>query len=164
MIYKFFENVKTVEDLKEQYKKLVFKYHPDKGGKKEDMQQLNAEYQELKKFVGNKHRNAQGETYETKETDFSNLDKFKEIIDKIILFNMDIEICGNWIWCFRAYEYKTQLKKLGFFYCSHKSAWAYTDKPTNNKHRLTMEEIRNLHGSEKVKGRKEEDNKRLIPA
>lgn len=43
MKYKFFENVKTIEELKRQYKTLAFKYHPDRGGNVEDMQHINAE-------------------------------------------------------------------------------------------------------------------------
>lgn len=43
MQYKFFKNVTTLEELREQYKKLAFEHHPDKGGKNEDMQQINAE-------------------------------------------------------------------------------------------------------------------------
>lgn len=30
MIYKFFKDVKTIEELKAQYKKLAFEHHPDK--------------------------------------------------------------------------------------------------------------------------------------
>lgn len=41
---KWFNNPETLEDLKKQYKKLVFKHHPDKGGKTADMQEINAEY------------------------------------------------------------------------------------------------------------------------
>lgn len=152
MIYKFFENVSTIEDLKEQYKKLCFKHHPDKGGKTEDMQQINAEFDELKKRVANIHRTKDGKTYQSEnKTDFNAPDKFREIINAIINYNIDIELCGSWLWAFKAYNYKDQLKNLGFFYCSGKKAWAWTDNPTTNKHRLTLDEIRRLHGSEIIK-------------
>ncbi|MCD7728505.1 MAG: molecular chaperone DnaJ, partial [Clostridia bacterium] len=64
MKYKFFKDVDTVEELYNQYKKLAMQYHPDHGGRLEDMQQINAEYDELKKKVGNIHKAANGETYE----------------------------------------------------------------------------------------------------
>ena len=44
MIYKFFKNVETVEELYSQYKKLAMQHHPDHGGRVENMQQINAEY------------------------------------------------------------------------------------------------------------------------
>ena len=153
MTYKYFENVTTFEELKRQYKTLAFKYHPDReGGSVEAMQRINAEYDELKKHVGNVH-----ETEEAADVP----DNFRAIINAIITFDCTIELCGSWLWVFNAYAYRKQLKELGFFWCSNKKAWAWTDKPTDNKYRLSLEEIRRLHGSEVIK---EENKKNLIPA
>ena len=59
-------------------------------------------------------------------------------------------------------EYAQQLKELGFFYCSGKKAWAWTDLPAaKNRHRLTLDEIRRLHGSEIIK---DEEAQRRIRA
>lgn len=159
MIYKFFKDVKTIEELKAQYKKLAFAHHPDRGGKTEDIQQINKEYDELLKRVKNVHATADGKTYTKADERADVPDNFREIINAIISFNCRIELCGSWLWVFNAYEYRAQLKELGFFYCSAKKAWAWTDNPTNNKHKLTLEEIRRLHGSEIIKT--EEEQKRL---
>ena len=159
MIYRFFKDVKTIEELKAQYKKLAFTHHPDRGGKTEDMQQINNEYDELLARVKNVHATADGKTYTKTDERADVPDNFREIINAIISFNCRIELCGSWLWVFNAYEYRAQLKELGFFYCSAKKAWAWTDNPTNNKHKLTLEEIRRLHGSEIIKT--EEEQKRL---
>ena len=152
MTIKFFQNVNSIEELKEQYKKLCFQHHPDKGGKTEDMQQINAEFDELKKRVANIHRTKDGKTYQSEnKSDLDAPDNFRKIINEIINFNIDVELCGSWLWVFKAYNYKEQLKDLGFFYCSGKKAWAWTDAPTKNKHHLTLDEIRRLHGSEIIK-------------
>ncbi len=148
---KYFENVKSMEELKRQYKKLAFTYHPDKGGSVEQMQAVNAEYDELLKRVRNVHETADGKTYTRTDEEPDVPDNFREIINAIINFNCKIELCGSWLWVFNAYAYREQLKKLGFFFCSSKKAWAWTDNPTNNKHRLTLDEIRRLHGSEIIK-------------
>ena len=57
--------------------------------------------------------------------------------------------------------YDNYTEELGFFWCSAKKAWAWTDKPTENKFRLSLDEIRRLHGSEIIK---EEQNKKLLQA
>lgn len=157
---KYFVNVKTVDELKRQYKTLAFKHHPDRGGNVEDMQAINAEYDALFARVKNVHETADGKTY-TKEQSADVPDNFRAIIDTIISFNCTIELCGSWLWVFNAYAYRAELKALGFFWCSSKKAWAWTDKPSDNKHRLTLDEIRRLHGSEIIK---EEEKKQLRAA
>lgn len=147
--FRFFTNVETLEDLRTQYKKLAMKYHPDRGGSTEDMQQINAEYEQLLKEVGPRRRNREGETYE--KADYNPAaDRFREIIDKIINFNITIEVCGCWIWITDGYEYRKELKELGFFWCSSKKKWAWSEEPTTNGFRVSMERIREMYGSEIV--------------
>ncbi|MCM1368199.1 MAG: hypothetical protein NC184_05285 [Roseburia sp.] len=160
MTFKFFKDVKTVEELKRQYKALAFKHHPDRGGKVEDMQYINAEYDELYARVKNIHETADGKTYEKANSDESAdiPDRFRDIINAIITFACVIELCGSWLWVFNAYKYRKQLKDLGFFYCSNKKAWAWTDMPIKNRHHLTLDEIRRMHGSEIIKGETDNDD------
>lgn len=60
---KWFNNPETLEDLKKQYKRLAFQNHPDRGGKTSDMQEINAEYEDLFSRLKDVHKNAQGEFY-----------------------------------------------------------------------------------------------------
>lgn len=46
----FLANVKSKEELVKKFKRLAHKFHPDKGGSVELMQQLNAEYHGLKTY------------------------------------------------------------------------------------------------------------------
>ncbi|MDE6201552.1 MAG: molecular chaperone DnaJ [Clostridiales bacterium] len=157
---KYFNNVNTVDELKRQYKTLAFKHHPDRGGNVEDMQAINAEYDIIFERVKNIHETADGKQY-TKEQAANAPDDFRKIIDAIITFDCTIELCGKWLWVFGAYAYRQQLKELGFFWCSSKKAWAWAQDPKNNKYRLTLDEIRRLHGSEIIK---EEEKRRLQAA
>ena len=160
MTFQYFKDVTTFQELKRQYKAFAFKYHPDReGGSVQAMQRINAEYDELKKRVGNVHETANGKTYT--KTDAADVpDNFRKIINAIITFDCRIELCGSWLWVFNAYPYRKQLKDLGFFWCSNKKAWAWTENPGESKYRLSLEEIRRLHGSEIIK----EDTKKQIPA
>lgn len=47
----FNENVKTVDELRKVYKKLLVSHHPDNGGNVSSMQEINVEYDYLFKRV-----------------------------------------------------------------------------------------------------------------
>lgn len=41
---KWFQKVNNMDELREQYKKLLLKHHPDNGGELSAMQEINVEY------------------------------------------------------------------------------------------------------------------------
>ena len=156
----WFNNPTTLEELKKEYKKLVFKHHPDKGGKTSDMQEINAEYDSLFAILKNTHRSATGETYTAKESTTETPEQFRKIIDKLIhLDGISIEICGSWIWITGdTYNNREELKKLHFKYSKGKNAWYYHEPGyrKSSKKSFTLEDIRNMFGSETVNGSKED--------
>ena len=157
---KYFVNVKTLEELKKQYKKLAKQYHPDLNGgtTNEIMKAINAEYDKLFELVKNIHSTADGETYEKATAETSA--EFKDVINNIINFNIDIEIIGTWVWCFNSYEYREQLKALGFKYAAKKRAWCWHSgeyKPQRSK--KSLDEIRATYGSDVIK--EKEDIKKI---
>lgn len=151
---KWFTNPTTLEELKKEYKKLVFKHHPDKGGRTEDMQEINAEYDALFHRLKNTHKSASGETYTAKQETTETPEQFKTILEKLIhLDGIEIEICGTWIWISgNTYENREILKELRFKYSKNKNAWYYHEEGyrKHSKKSFTMDEIRDLWGSEKV--------------
>ena len=91
---RFFENIKTVEQLKKEYHKLCMLYHPDNNGDAEIMKRINKMYKEL----FNKLKFCQ-ETEQPENTTDETPEEFIEIIDKLIkMQDLQIEICGCWIW------------------------------------------------------------------
>jgi hypothetical protein len=46
---KFFEGIKTLDELRKEYRRLAFLYHPDKGGDTAIMQVINYQYDRLSK-------------------------------------------------------------------------------------------------------------------
>ena len=63
---KWFKNPETLEDLKKQYKHLAMKHHPDMGGSTQDMQGINAEYEQLFAMLKDTHKNAEGKFYQAR--------------------------------------------------------------------------------------------------
>lgn len=152
---KWFSNPQTLEELKRQYKQLALKHHPDLGGNTTDMQQINSEYDILFEKLKHTHATAEGKTYtESKETT-ETPDEFKNIINALInLEGINIELCGSWLWITgNTKEHKEVLKGLHFRWSKSKCAWYYhtEDYKKSSKKTYSLDEIRDLYGSETIK-------------
>lgn len=143
----YFTNVTTIEELKKQYRKLAKQYHPDITGDNEPMKVINNEYEFLFSKLSNSNTN------NTSHVD----DGFRDIIDQLIQFNIDIEICGSWIWLSgNTYSIKEQLKTLGFSWAAQKKQWYWkpADYIRKGKKSMSMDWIRDHYGSEKIETNK----------
>lgn len=66
----YFNHISSFADLKKQYRALAIQHHPDKGGKVETMQEINAEFEKLYKIW--EHRQPETTTaYTGYESDYS---------------------------------------------------------------------------------------------
>jgi len=148
----------NLEELKKLFKKLALKFHPDKGGDKEKMQQLNAEYEFLLKS---------GRFGKAEDIEFNLI--FPDLIEKLLrLDGLTIEVVGQWLWVSgETRKHRKILKELGFFYAPKKQMW-YFRNPENKKiffrsEPMPMHLIRSIYGSYTVnednfkKYRKNED-------
>lgn len=166
---RYFKDCNTLEQLRKQYKELLKAHHPDNGGNVADMQEINAEYDQLFKVLKDKHESttADGDkaTYDNMKYDFSEDKALREILQKIIGFSdITIELCGSWIWLSgNTYQHKTELKEIGFKWASQKKQWYWHSEAFRKKGKkaLSMDEIRNYYGSTEFKT---EETKRLKQA
>lgn len=151
----WFNNPKSLEELKKQYKTLAMKHHPDHGGTVEDMQAINAEYDRLFGKLKNVHQTAEGTTYTSREETTETPNEFRDIINRLIKFQgVHIEICGSWLWITGCtIEYREELKNMKFRWSKSKVAWYYhhEDYRKFTKRTYTLDEIRDLYGSETIK-------------
>lgn len=145
---RFFKNVRTLEELKKEYRTLATKHHPDRGGDLETMQAINSEYDEVFKRVKNLHTNAKGETYE-KETQEQPND-FRDIIEVLLrMQGVHIEVIGSFIWLSGETKvYKDQIKELGFKWSSNKKMWYKSPEGYRRRTRKnhSIDEIRGMFG------------------
>ena len=154
----------TIEEVKKQYKQLIFKYHPDlaeKNGLTVDeatkaCQTINAEFDYLKTHNFNIHETAEGSTYTdwNQETPDDVTSRFAEIIEQLVkMEGIIIEVCGSFLWLSGStYDHKAEIKGLGFRWASKKKMWFLAPKDWKKKSRreLTMGEIRDTYGSQFV--------------
>jgi hypothetical protein len=116
---KWFKGIKTLLVLKQVYRELCKKHHPDLGGDVKTMQEINAEYERALQYVTN-------DKDETLSKEDINIEKdLMEVIEKITPFKgLEVEVCGRWIWVGgETMTWKTQLKALKFFWASKKMKW-----------------------------------------
>ena len=159
---KWFTNVRTVEELRKQYRQLMKKHHPDVGGNTEDAKQINAEYERLFAILSRQEaqERPQGEQeYKDTTEDKAAEDKaIRAVLDALAGIDADVEIIGNWLWITRnTYLYKELLKSLNFHYASKKKAWYwhFGEYRRRSKREVTLDEIRAKYGSERVGHHKE---------
>lgn len=156
---KYFTNCKTAEELKKEYRRLAKELHPDLGGRKEDFQEMQNEFETMWERLKNIHINSEGETY-TKET-AETPQEFINIINVLTkLKDIEVEICGSWIWVSgNTKAHKDILKQLKFRWANKKQAWYYHTEPyrKKSKRELSLDEIRELFGSQQYKAKEEKE-------
>lgn len=170
---KYFKDVRTLQDLKKAYKKVAVKLHPDNnGGRDAEFKEMQAEYDRLyQKLYHTKAQTTKDKTT-NKKASYEDIKKesdlFKDIIDKLIHFNVNIDIVGTWLWVYGdTYGCKDTLKELGFSWASQKKKWYYHDKEdgwTKKGRTLNYEQITSLHGCENVKTAEKKKEKVLVGA
>lgn len=147
---KYFKDCQSLEEVKRRYKELALIHHPDRGGNTATMQEINNEYENIKKnpfFEFAKQSQAQ-------QDDFL---RYPDLIDQVIkLHGVIVELIGDWLWLSgNTYPHRTILKDLGFFFAPKKLMWYYRPpeyKAPNSKP-MDIEEIRNKYGSELISGK-----------
>ena len=159
----YFKNVQTLDELRKQYKDLLKKYHPDNGGSEDITKAINVEYEKLFKILKDNHsrhdtadNNAYDKqsSYDNMKYDFTEDELLREMLQKVIyLSDITIEIIGAWLWISgNTYQYRKELKELGFKFASQKKCWFWhsdTFKKKSRRH-LSMDDIRGYYGSTEV--------------
>lgn len=161
----YFNNPKTLEELRKQYKNLLKKYHPDNvGGSEEATKDINNEYEKLFKVLKDKHNqtaeDTTRQTYDNMKWDFAEDEALRDKLYKVMQIpGLNITIVGNWIWVDGdTYIHKATLKELGFKWAHEKKMWYWhseTFRKKSNK-KLSFDTICNYYGSADVKTKQHE--------
>ena len=104
---KYFQNCKTLDELKAEYRRLIKIHHPDRGGDTATMQAINNEYAARFEVLKKQHNDTHDAEHQTTETPR----EFIEILEKLLKIDgLDIELCGSWLWISGdTYSHKAEL-------------------------------------------------------
>lgn len=144
----YFENVKTLNDLKAEYRRLAMANHPDLGGSTAVMQEINAAYDRLFAVLKDAHNAAADEEHQTNEMPH----EFRDIITALLRMDgLKIELCGCWLWITgNTRVHKDELKALGCHWSQQKAAWSWHHRDPGARWyrgKRTMQEIRRKYGT-----------------
>lgn len=142
---KYFNDIKDIKDLKKRYKKLARELHPDLGGSEEDFKAMGAEYDVLYKRIKEGIKAANGSNFDVVD------DGYKEVIEQLLHMELDVELCGEWLWIGgNTKPVKEQLKAMGCKWANKKKLWYWKPawmKPSYHRKEYSMEDIRSKYGS-----------------
>lgn len=144
----YFENVKTLNDLKAEYRRLAMANHPDLGGSTAIMQEINAAYDRLFAVLKDAHNAAADEEHQTNEMPH----EYRDIITALLRMDgLKIELCGCWLWITgNTRAHKDELKALGCHWSQQKAAWSWHHRDPGARWyrgKRTMQEIRRKYGT-----------------
>src|SRR5699024_9410960 len=155
---KFFTNIKTVEELKKEYRKLAKKHHPDVSNDPnatDIMKALNKEYEVLHEQLNSN---------EKVKHEFTN---FTDFINEFLHHDITIDIVGTWVWVHGkdTFAIKDKLKTYGFRWSKKHKKWYHNNgtefkAKKGYKNKMTYNEITLKHGLQRLQG-KENNSKRL---
>ncbi len=161
---RWFQNIKTLQDLRKEYRRLVIKHHPDNNGSEDTIKEINAEYDIL--FKKMKYDFEQTDTYNSatdkqkQQYDWQKDAQIRDIILQLSRFkDITVEIIGVWIWVSNCYEYRKELKELGFHWARQKQMWYmhFDDYHKFSSRPASMSYIRAKYGSLEIKFNSEKE-------
>ena len=171
---KWFQNIETLADLRKEYRRLVIKFHPDNGGSEDAIKEINNEYDTLFKRMKNdfEHRDTYKDASDKQKQqyDWQKDAQIRDIIMQLAKFkDISVEIIGTWIWISDCYQYRKELKELGFRWAREKKRWYihFDDYYKFGSKPASMSYIRSKYGSVEIRfktDKEENENSRRINA
>ncbi len=155
----YFINFKTRDEIKEEYRRLCRANHPDlfaqesedvQGKQTRIMQEINAEFAIAMDAAVRAEKPGQSEASYAGSADLA--ERIRQAIEAVIRFdNIDIEICGAWVWLHgETYPIKDHLKANGYRWGRQKRLWYFAGIASSSRSSHSMDEIRDRYGSERV--------------
>ncbi len=168
----YFITIRTIEELKAEYKRLALLWHPDRsGGDLAKMQAINAEYDSMFELVKDTHFKKDSRETWTASGDWATnetAEAYRAIIYMLInIQGIQLEICGSWLWITGDTKpHKDQLKALGCLWSKNKSAWYYNGSQVKKRraHCKNMNEVRAKWGSQTIDQDQQQPERRYVTA
>lgn len=155
---RFFDDCRTLDELKKAYHRAALLHHPDRGGDTRTMQEINTEYAiRFEKLEMEQNRRAAEDATGSVRPTSEGAGDFIQIIDHLLKMDgLEIELCGRWLWIGGdTKKHKDKLKACGCRWSPKKKLWSWhfaEDGERWNRRNVSMAEIRSKYGSTRFSG------------
>ncbi len=121
----YFENLKTVEEIKIRYRDLAKQYHPDLGGDAETMKTINGQYHDALKACNGQIADERAYNYKA-DIEQELMDKLSELLK---LKQLEVILIGYWIWVTGDTKpFRIALKDADLIWHPKRKCWYYKPK------------------------------------
>lgn len=146
----YFEGLRTLADIKAEYKRLVKVHHPDVGGDTATMQEINRQYGEAVEWIA-RH----GEGRDRADAAAEVPEAYAAAVAAVVnLAGVTVELVGSWIWVTgNTYIYREAIKAAGYMWAGKKRAWYWrpAEAACRRGSKMSLDDIREKYGSERIK-------------
>ena len=151
---KYFDEFRTLTEIKAEYKRLVKINHPDVGGDTATMQEINAQYDEAVKRIA---REGEGRDKENAAREVPA--EFRAVLSKVVnLEGIELDLVGAWLWITgNTFPHKATLNNAGFKWAGKKRAWYwYPDwAAVTRGTQKSLDEIKSKYGALRIIGKEQ---------
>lgn len=163
--YKWFNpRPSTITEGQAMYRDLATKHHPDHGGSVSDMQEINAEWDELKptlpRFCSEQAKQGRQQYQQNKAAqDAAKAAQDAEtaaMADKLSKCpGLQFDVVGSWIWADTNHKWLHTLEKLGFRWSANrcKYYWHPTGDTSRRNRKASYQEIYNKYSGQSYQTR-----------
>lgn len=146
----YFSGCTTTAQAKDLYRKLARQHHPDLGGDPEVMKAINAEYDVVCARLQRTDRPGKTDKHYAYYAEYDGA--VRQALEQIVtLPNIEIEVCGWWIWITGDTKpSKDALKAAKFRWSFKKEAWYFAGCPSKGRGASSLNDIRTTYGSERI--------------
>jgi hypothetical protein len=130
----YFNDCKTLDELKRQYRDLARQHHPDHGGNTADMQAVNAAYSEAVKHFSRYGAMPKSERKAAADKRRATAEVERAIEAVQNLPGLTVELVGLWVWVSgNTAIHRAELKAAGYQWASKKRMWYYAGCPAADR-------------------------------